>query len=191
MRTKIRPFCLITLFCACRSEQPAQRIVPPTQSAKAMARDTAGLAAEADSVLDTAREDSPGVMFTSRGDTLSGFDGVIVAADSSGTYALEVYSLNGVRYARIKRAVGRTPDGYPVWSTRARSLFPLTTATQSVVRGCRIGGNEDPFIFGVAPIHADVPDWHPTRMWKFDRNSETISEVSPAGTICSRMLREE
>ena len=54
-----------------------------------------------------------------------------------------------------------------------------------------MGDHEDPFIFGIAAIYAHVPDWHPTRMWKFDRNSEIIGEVSPAGTICSRMMREE
>ncbi len=187
----IRHIWLATLLGACRSEQPTQRIPPVTQSVKVAARDTTGFGAEADSVLDTAKEDSPELMFTSRGDTLSDFDAVIIAAGTSGTYALEVYSLNGVRYARIKRDVGRTADGYPIWSTRARSTFPFTDSTQGVVRGCRVGDHEDPFVFGIAAIYADVPDWHPTRTWKFDRNNETLRKVPPTGTICSRMLREE
>jgi hypothetical protein len=191
MRMKIRHVGLVALLGACRSEQPAQGVPRATDSPKVVARDTAGLGAEADSVLDTTKEDSPDPMFTSRGDTLSDFDAVIIAADTSGTYALEVYSLNGVRYARIKRDVGRTADGYPIWSTRARSTFPITNSPQAVVRGCRIADHEDPFIFGIAAIYAEVPDWHPTRTWKFDRHNETLREVPPTGTICSRMLREE
>jgi hypothetical protein len=191
MRMKIRHIGLVALLGACRSEQPAQRVPPGTDSAKIVARVTAGQGAEADSLLDATKEDSPDPMFTSRGDTLSDFDAVIIAADTSGTYALDVYSLNGVRYARIKRDVGRTADGYPIWSTRARSTFPVTNSPQAVVRGCRVADREDPFIFGIARIYAEVPDWHPTRTWKFDRGNETLREVPPTGTICSRMLREE
>ena len=191
MRMKIRLFYMAAVCFACRSEQPPQSVPAVTQSTKAIARDTVGLATEADSVLDSAREGSPDPMFTSRGDTVSDFDGVIIGVDSSGTYALEVYSLNGVRFARIKRAMGRTSDGYLTWSTRARSLFPFTDSTQAVVRGCQIGGRENPFVFGVAAIYAQVPDWHPTRTWRFDPQTETISEVPAAGATCARMLREE
>ena len=142
-------------------------------------------------MLDRRTEDSPEVMFTSRGDTLSNLDAVIVVADSSGTYALEVYSLNSVPYLRVKRDIGRTDDGRPIWSTRARSLFAPIDSTQAAVRGCRIGEHEDPFILGIAPIYKDVPDWRPTRTWRFDRGTEALREITPAGTICSLLMRGE
>jgi hypothetical protein len=157
-----------------------------------VSQDTTGLGVRVDSALDSVREGGPDTLITAHGDTVTDFDGVIIAgSDSAGWYALDVYSVNHARYARVKKSIGRTADGFMTWSSQARAPFPSTDSTQTVVRECRHGDSTNPYVFGIAAVYTEVPDWHPVRAWHFEPETKTLKEIPVAGLICARMLREE
>src|ERR1700676_3843179 len=105
---------LAIALLACNSKKDVKSDQPASSTpVVSVSKDTAGLGAEVDSALDRVREGSPDTLITARGDTLTDFDGVIIGgSDSTGWFALDVYSVNNTRYARIKKSVGRTADGY-------------------------------------------------------------------------------
>jgi hypothetical protein len=184
---------LSIFLLACKAEKNVKSDLPASSTPQvSVSRDTTGLGAQVDSVLDSVREGGPDTLITARGDTVTDFDGVIIAgSDSAGWYALDVYSVNHARYARLTKSVGQTADGSMTWSTQARTPFPSTDSTQTVVRECRQGDSTKPYVFGIAAIYAKVPDWHPVRAWHFDPETQTLKEIPAAGLVCARMLREE
>jgi hypothetical protein len=186
-------FWLSIFLLGCKAEKNVKSDLSASSTAElSVSRDTTGLGAQVDSVLDSVREGGPNTLITAHDDTVTDFDGVILAgSDSAGWYALDVYSVNHARYARVKKNVGRTADGFMTWSTQARALFPSTDSTQTVVRECRQGDSTNPYVFGIAAVYAKVPDWHPVRAWRFDAETKTVKEIPAAGLVCARMLREE
>jgi hypothetical protein len=184
---------LSIFLLACRAEKNVKSDLSASSTPQlSVSRDTTGLGVQADSVLDSVREGGPETLITAHGDTVTDFEGVIIAgSDSAGWYALDVYSVNHARYARIKKSVVRTADGFTTWSSQARAPFPSTDSTQTVVRECRQGDRANPYVFGIAAVYAKVPDWHPVRAWHFDPETKTLNEIPAAGFVCARMLREE
>lgn len=191
----MRPYYLWlgTFLLACKAEKNLKSDVPASSTPQlSVSQDTTGLGVQVDSALDSVREGGPDTLVTARGDTVTDFDGVIIAgSDSAGWYALDIYSVNHARYARVKKSIGRTADGFMTWSSQARAPFPSNDSTQTVVRECRRGDSTDPYVFGIAAVYARVPDWHPVRAWHFDPEIEMLKEIPPAGWVCARMLREE
>lgn len=184
---------LSIFLLGCKTEKNVKSDLSASSTAQlSVSRDTTGLGAQVDSVLDNVREGGPDTLITARGDTVTAFDGVIIAgSDSGGWYALDVYSVNHARYASVKKSVGRSASGFTTWATQARAPFPATDSTQTVVRECRQGDSTDPYVFGIAAVYAEVPDWHPVRAWRFDAETKTLKEIPAAGLVCARMLREE
>ncbi len=178
---------------ACKAEKNVKADLSASSTPQlSVSQDTTGLGVQVDSALDSVREGGPDTLITAHGDTVTDFDGVIIAgSDSAGWYALDIYSVNHARYARVKKSIGRTADGFMTWSSQARVPFPSTDSTHTVVRECRRGDSTDSYVFGIAAVYAKVPDWHPVRAWHFDTETGTLKETPPAGLVCARMLREE
>ena len=180
-------------FLACKAEKNVKPDLSASSTPQlSVSRDTTGLGVRVDSALDSMREGGPDTLITAHDDTVTAFDGAIIAgSDSAGWYALDVYSVNHARYARVKKSVGRTADGFMTWSTQARTPFPSTDSTQTVVRECRHGDSTNPYVFGIAAVYAKVPAWHPARAWHFVPETRALNEIPAAGLACARMLREE
>lgn len=182
------------LICAaCRSEPPVQK---PAQEASARSdttvaapRDTVGSGIMADSLLDAMREDSPKLIATPRGDTLSVQGGVGFGNDTLHAYAIEIYSWNGTGFVRIKRIVTMKADGYPQWSTLVRSIVAPVDSGQSVVLECQTENKHDPYVFGTV-LTGSYP-WSPLHAWRFDTTTVQLRETTTTNMKCLHMLGYE
>lgn len=186
--------CLLLLM-GCRSEPPVRS--PSGQSRRAQVdsshpipRDTAGSGVRADSLLDAIGEFDPKFVVTPHGDTLDLKAVAGFGNDTLHAYAIEVYSLNGSGFVRIKRIVTFKADGYPQYSTSVRTVLrPVADSGQTVVLRCQVANKDDPFIFG-SVLEGSYP-WQPRHAWRFDATSAALREIATTDVKCLAMLGYE
>ena len=188
---------LLTIVLGCRSERSSQTEYTQTkhtdsQSVVVQARDTVGSGAAADALLDSLgrrspdSEGSPFDIATTTGDTLGVKGGEGLGNDTLHPYVMELYSWNGLSFVRIKRAADFRADGYPRWSTLARTVIPPVDSGQSVLLNCRVDKKDDPFVFGTALIAISRSSI--AHAWRFDTTSVKLQEIVAANVKCSHLL---
>jgi hypothetical protein len=144
---------------------------------------SAALIAPEDSILDKAIHDH---VVAPNGDTIKYLGGHMMDAGASEVYDIDHYLKNSAQYIRIRRIIGRKPDGNPVLVTRARLRLPPMYPTEVVTEAfCEINGKPDPSILGLTSTFGDSVDYHARRAWRFDRATETLREIPAAGVTCS------
>jgi hypothetical protein len=134
-----------------------------------------------DSVLDALLPDRSAV--TRSGDTLVYVGGGMLDEN----YGAAEYKKNGARYVRIAQLLGNKPDGWPIWSTRARTILPPMDSTQALLFGgmCGINDKSDPYVLAIpAPGRVDAVYRDIRHAWRFDRETETLREIPTANVVC-------
>ena len=166
---------LAILLFACEREASENR--RPEEATQA---DSALIVAVEDSVLDALL---PGRSALTRfGDTLVHIGGGMIGED----YAASEYRKNGHAYLRIQRLLGNRPDGWPIWSTRSRSLLPAMDSTEELLIAgqCGTASRIDSNLIAIAAGRTDTVYREIRYAWRFDRASETLRAIDPGGLTC-------
>jgi hypothetical protein len=144
---------------------------------------SAALIAPEDSILAKAIHDN---VVAPNGDTIKYLGGHMMDAGASEVYDMDHYLKNRTQYIRIRRIIGRKPDGNPVLVTTARLRLPPMDSTDVVTEAfCEINGKPDPSILGLTSTFGHSVDYHARRAWRFDRATGTLREIPAAGVTCS------
>ena len=176
----------ISLLSACGKEDQPQH----SDSLAITKPDSAALAAYEDSVLDTLR--APSVV-TPDGDTLTPLGGIMMEAEGAKDYGIDEYTKNGIHFLRITRTIGRNPNGYPIFSTRARLRLPRMDSTEELVREglCLVNGKEDRLVIGIAGIVGDSVEYQARHAWRFNLSNEKLQEIPTAGVTCGHVTIDD
>lgn len=104
-------------------------------------------------------------------------------------YGASEYRKNGVTYLRIQRLLSNRPDGWPVWSTRARiALPPIDSGEHLLFAGlCGVADKSDPYLIAIAAGKSDTTYREVRRAWRFERQSEVLGEVPTDNVVCRNL----
>jgi len=171
---------LFGVIAGCSDRKQHEAAIPDNRP------DSASIAAYEDSLMGGLYHGGSSVV-TVYGDTLASFGGWSINVEPPPWYELDHYSRNGVHYLKISRRGEHKPVGLPIWSRRfILRLPPMSSTDHVVVEGlCLMNGKEDPLVFAITGTEGDS-FYRPARhAWRFNRDSESLDEISTIGVTCS------